>query len=162
MKQTYQFQDKTFALDLTPTAKTWRATLGDKTVQVELLRAEAGRLDLLIDGSPVSAHVSLDGAKRWVTVDGQTLLLTKTGPARKNAAHDPHSAGQVLSPMPGQVRALHAAPEQAVTRGQTLLVVEAMKMEIKLAAPFDGRVKSVLVKVGQTVDKQQLLIEIEP
>lgn len=162
MKQTYQYQDKTFALDLTASGKTYRATLGEKTVEVELVRAEAGRLDILIDGSPVSAHVTVDGTRRWVTINGQTLLLTKAGQTRKNAAHDQHNAGYLKAPMPGQVRAVQTEPGQAVIRGQTLVVVEAMKMEIKVTAPFDGRIKAVLVKLGQTVDKEQVLIEMEP
>lgn len=162
MKQTYQYQDKIFALDLTASGKTYRARLGDQTVEVELVRAEAGRLDLLIDGRPTSAHVSADGGRRWVTINGQTLLLTKTGQSTKNAAHDQHSAGTLLAPMPGQVRAVHTETGQTVKRGQTLLIVEAMKMEIKVTAPFDGHVRALLVKAGQTVDKQQVLIEIEP
>lgn len=162
MKQLYQYQDKAFPLELTPFGKIYRATLGEKTVEVQLLRAEAGQLDMLIDGAPVSALVSQDGAKRWVTINGQTLVLTKASRMRKNAGHDEHSAGQLLAPMPGQVRAVQTAPDQPVSKGQTLLIVEAMKMEIKVIAPFDGRVKALLVKVGQTVDKEQLLIEIEP
>jgi biotin carboxyl carrier protein len=161
MKYTYQYQDSVVTLDLINSGKTHQATLGDKTVLVEPLRAEAGQLELLMDGNPVSAMVTIDGAKRWVTINGQTWLLTKSGAQRKNSAHDPHSAGLIASPMPGQVRAVQTEPGKTVTRGQTLLVVEAMKMEIKVTAPFDGRVKAVLVKLGQTVDKEQVLIEME-
>ncbi len=162
MKQSYQYQDKTFSLELAPTGKTYRATLGNKTVQVELVRVDAGQLHLLIDGQPSNAWVTIDGAKRWVTLNGQTLLLSKTGHTRKSARHEHHSAGQLLAPIPAQVRAVQTTPGASVSRGQTLIIVEAMKMEIKLAAPFDGRVKAVLVTIGQIVDKEQLLIEIEP
>jgi biotin carboxyl carrier protein len=162
MNQTYQYQNKSFTLDLTGSGKSYRATLGDKIVEVQVVRVEDGRLDLVIDGSPISATVSVDGARRWVTVNGQTLVLSKVGRVRKGAGHDEHSAGQLLSPMPGQVRAVQTTIGELVIRGQTLLVVEAMKMEIKVSAPFDGRVKALPVKLGQTVDKEQLLIEIEP
>ena len=47
-----------------------------------------------------------------------------------------------------------------VQRGQPLIVLEAMKMEIKIAAPHDGRVAKVLVKPGQVVDRGQGLIEM--
>jgi len=161
MKHTYEYQNKDFSLDLIPVGKTYRASLDTQTVSVELIRAEGGRLDLLIDGSPVSASITMDGAKRWVTVNGQTLLLSRTGQIRKRADHAEHSAGQLLSPMPGQVRALQITPDATVSRGQTLVIVEAMKMEIKIIAPFDGHVKAVLVQVGQTVEKEQLLVEIE-
>ena len=161
MKYTYQYQNTAYSFDLTPSGKAYRAALGDKTVTVEIVRAEDGRLDIMIDGQPASASVSLDGAKRWVTLNGQTLLLTKALQTRNNTSHDEHSAGLLLSPMPGQVRALQTTPGQKVARGQTLLVIEAMKMEIKVAAPFDGTIKTVLVQVGQTVEKEQLLAEME-
>jgi biotin carboxyl carrier protein len=162
MKQIYQYQDKAFPIELTATGKTQRATLGGRVVEVELIRSDAGRLDLLIDGKPVSAVVSVDGARRWVTVNGQTLQLTRASQARKSGGHEEPSAGQLLAPMPGQVRAVQTAPGQAVSRGQTLVIVEAMKMEIKVAAPFDGKVKALPVQVGQTVEKEQILVEIVP
>ena len=62
--------------------------------------------------------------------------------------------------MPGQVRAVNVSEGDAVTKGQTLLVLEAMKMEIRVHAPRDGVVKKLLVKQGQTVEREQILIEI--
>jgi biotin carboxyl carrier protein len=47
-----------------------------------------------------------------------------------------------------------------VQRGQALIVLEAMKMEIKIAAPHDGHVTKVLVAQGQVVDRDQSLVEI--
>jgi len=161
MKHTYEYQNKAFSFELMLVGKTYRATLGTQTVSAEFIRAEGGRLQMRIDGNPVSASVTMDGAKRWVTVNGQTLLLSKAVQARRNVVHVEHSAGQLLSPMPGQVRALQIAPDETVNQGQTLVIVEAMKMEIKIIAPFNGRVKAVLVQVGQTVEKEQLLVEIE-
>ena len=48
-----------------------------------------------------------------------------------------------------------------MTKGQTLLVLEAMKMEIRIQAPQDGKVKKLLVKQTQTVERDQILIELE-
>jgi pyruvate carboxylase subunit B len=62
--------------------------------------------------------------------------------------------------MPGQVRAVQVTMGQSVSKGQTLLVVEAMKMEIRVVAPRDGLVKSLRVQQGQTVERDQLLVEI--
>jgi 3-methylcrotonyl-CoA carboxylase alpha subunit len=63
--------------------------------------------------------------------------------------------------MPGQIRALNVSEAEAVTKGQTLLVLEAMKMEIRVQAPRDGVVKKLFVEQGQTVEREQVLIEIE-
>ena len=62
--------------------------------------------------------------------------------------------------MPGQVRAVNFSEGEAVMKGQTLLVLEAMKMEIRIQSPMDGTVNKLLVKQGQTVEREQILIEI--
>ncbi|HLE92064.1 MAG TPA: biotin/lipoyl-containing protein [Anaerolineales bacterium] len=146
-------------LDISSNGKTFALTLDDKTIQAEILHAEIGKLDLLIDGQRVTAYVSSDNAKRWVTVNGQTFVLTKSSGARKGG-HAHHAAGELTAPMPGQVRAVNVSEGDAVTKGQTLLVLEAMKMEIRVQALQNGLVKKLLVKQGQTVEREQMLIEI--
>ena len=69
--------------------------------------------------------------------------------------------GSVLSPMPGQVIALEITEGEHVSKGQTLLVVEAMKMENRLVAPFDGVVAAVHAMVGQQVSEGVMLVRIE-
>ena len=152
----------TLTLELTPagSGKQFRATIGDKTVDVEIVYADTARLDLLIDSERVTAYVSSDGGKRWVTINGQTVVVTKSsGAKRKSAGHD--HASELAAPMPGQVRGVNVSEGETVTKGQTLLVLEAMKMEIRIQAPRDGVVKKLVVKQGQTVEREQILIEVE-
>jgi len=147
-------------IDLTPSGKSYRATMGDKTVDVEIILAEDGLLELLIDGERVSAHISSDNAKRWVTINGRTTLLTKSSGTKRSGAKHEHS-GELTAPMPGQVRAVNVSEGDAVTKGQTLIVLEAMKMEMKIQAPMDGTVGKVFVEQNETVEREQILIEIE-
>ena len=145
---------------MTPSGKVYLATLGDKTISVEVLQAENGRLDLLIDGKHVIAYISSDAAKRWVTVNGRTTVLTKLSGAKRSGAGQDH-ASELAAPMPGVVRSVNVSAGESVIKGQTLLVLEAMKMEIRIQAPFDGVVKSLAVKVGQTVEREQILVKLE-
>jgi acetyl/propionyl-CoA carboxylase alpha subunit len=69
--------------------------------------------------------------------------------------------GSVRSPLPGLVAATPVKPGEAVTRGQTLVVVEAMKTEHSLAAPFDGVVHAVRVLVGEQVDEGAVVAVVE-
>lgn len=163
MKTTFEYISKTHVVDLVPLGDTYRATLGDKTVEVEILRMDAdhGKLDLLIDGERVTAYVSSDNAKRWVTVNGQTFVLTKSSGARRSGGGHHHAAGELTAPMPGQVRTVNVSEGEAVAKGQTLMVLEAMKMEIRIQAPSDGVVSSISVTVGQTVEREQTLIMVE-
>ena len=162
MKLSLDHNSQSFSIDLTPTGKSYRATIGDKVVDVEILRtnAERGQLELLIDGQRVMAYVSSDGAKRWVTVNGQTVVLTKSLGAKRRGVGQEH-ASELAAPMPGLVRSVNIAEGESVVKGQTLLVLEAMKMEIRIQAPRDGVVKSLTVKIGQTVEREQILIVLE-
>jgi biotin carboxyl carrier protein len=163
VKISFEQNSQTIAVDLTPvgSGKSYRATIENKTYEVELIHSENGKLDLLIDGKRVTAYVSSDNAKRWVTIDGQTLVLTKSSGTPKGRHGQHHAAGELTAPMPGQVRAVNVSEGDAVTKGQTLLVLEAMKMEIRIHAPQDGVVKKLFIKQGQTVEREQALLEVE-
>jgi biotin carboxyl carrier protein len=155
MRITFDLQ----SLDLTPTGKGFMAALGDRSCEVEVLRAENGRLDLLIDNKRLAAFVSSEGSQRWVTIHGETFVLTKSsGIQRRGPEHE--QASELSAPMPGQVRIVNVNAGDSITKGQTLLVLEAMKMEIRIQAPQSGKIKAVLVKQGQTVEREQTLIEI--
>jgi len=157
------FDSQTLELIPTGSGKSYRAVWREKSVDVEIVRvdAERGQLELLIDGQRVTAYVSSDGAKRWVTVNGQTFVLTKSaaGAKRGGAGHD--HASELAAPMPGLVRSVNVEQGESVSKGQTLLVLEAMKMEIRIHAPREGVIKKLSVKQGQTVEREQVLIEIE-
>ncbi|KAL7636441.1 UNVERIFIED_CONTAM: hypothetical protein RMT77_013216 [Armadillidium vulgare] len=68
---------------------------------------------------------------------------------------------QILSPMPGLVKSINCSQGDMVAEGQEVCVIEAMKMQNSLAAAASGKVKSVNVKVGQTVEEEEILIELE-
>jgi acetyl/propionyl-CoA carboxylase alpha subunit len=148
-------------LEVSSNGKTFTLSLDDQTIQAEVLHAENGKLDLLIDGKRVTAYVSSEKEKRWVTIDGQTFVVTKSSGTRKSSHGHHHAAGELTAPMPGQVRAVNVSEGDRVTKGQTLLVLEAMKMEIRVHAPQDAVVKKLFVNQGQTVEREQMLIELE-
>jgi acetyl-CoA/propionyl-CoA carboxylase biotin carboxyl carrier protein len=91
----------------------------------------------------------------WALSD---LPLAAAGAAGVAAA----GAGSVRSPMPGVVRVLRVAEGQAVTAGQELLAVEAMKMEYSVTAAVAGSVRSLRVREGQRVALDEVLAEIDP
>ena len=66
----------------------------------------------------------------------------------------------LAAPMPATVRAIAVAPGDRVTRGTTLVVLEAMKMELPIKAPADGTVVSLACRVGELVQPGVALVEI--
>ncbi len=81
---------------------------------------------------------------------------------RGGAAHAAASDGAILSPMPGKIVSVAVEAGQAVTKGQTLLILEAMKMEHALAAPFDGVVAQLSATAGGQVSEGVVLARLEP
>jgi 3-methylcrotonyl-CoA carboxylase alpha subunit len=101
---------------------------------------------------------SADGAVH-VTMQGETWRFTeaRTSGSTAGALAD----GAILAPMPGKVIAVDVAAGEAVTKGQRLLVLEAMKMEHALTAPFDGTVAELAVTEGSQVQVEALLAKVE-
>ncbi|GAB3893078.1 acetyl-CoA carboxylase biotin carboxyl carrier protein subunit [Larkinella knui] len=65
----------------------------------------------------------------------------------------------IKAPMPGLILSLSVQPGDAVRKGDTVLILEAMKMENVIKSPADGTIKSVRISRGQTVEKNQVLVE---
>ena len=86
-----------------------------------------------------------------------TVRLFRSEGTGHHHAHD----GDIVAPMPGKVIAVDVAEGQAVTVGQRLLVLEAMKMEHALTAPFDGVVTELSVSAGSQVQVEAVLAVVE-
>jgi acetyl-CoA/propionyl-CoA carboxylase biotin carboxyl carrier protein len=127
------------------------------------LRAAAQRtsegLLLTVGGRTTTALVAADGATTWVHLDGTAWSVTELPPSRRGGAAADHD-GEVLSPMPGAVLDVRVALGDEVQEGEVLLVVEAMKMEHALAAPFAGTVSGLTVRTGDQVVVDQLLATV--
>jgi biotin carboxyl carrier protein len=67
----------------------------------------------------------------------------------------------IAAPMPGLVVRVNVEAGQAVTAGESLVVLQAMKMENELASPRGGTVKAVVVEPGQAVEPGQVLVELD-
>ena len=159
MKSHFEHNGEIITLDVTPLAEGYRVQIGERAVDVRFVRGADGQLTFILDGHKVEAHISTDGARRWVSFGGKTLVFEKTSGQRRGGASG-YSSGRLTAPMPGQVRAVNVAAGDSVTKGQTLLVLEAMKMEIRIQSPSDGVVERLAVEQGETVDREQVLIEI--
>jgi 3-methylcrotonyl-CoA carboxylase alpha subunit len=92
---------------------------------------------------------------------GRSQVFTLADPM--SAITDSGGGGDtVIAPMPGLVTSISVEVGQAVTSGQTLMTIEAMKMEHALTAPRDGVIKEILTTTGQQVSVQARLVELEP
>jgi biotin carboxyl carrier protein len=121
---------------------------------------------VLEDGEGLTSAAA--GEATRLSVDGRTAPVTVEDARRRAVAGAGGGAAgargglvSVVAPMPGRVVAVPVAPGDQVERGQTVVVLEAMKMESALASPHAGRVAEVLVGPGQTVQQRQVLVRVD-
>ena len=120
---------------------------------------DASGLFLLTPGGRVPVIVSRDGTRRFVSATGlgDVVLERTTGSSPRRTDHH---AGDLASPMPGKVVAVRVAAGDAVEKGQVLVIVEAMKMEMPIVAPHAGRVIAVHAAPGALCDAGIPLVEV--
>jgi 3-methylcrotonyl-CoA carboxylase alpha subunit len=118
----------------------------------------------LLEGETVEVALADEG----VGEPSASMLLAEGGMVweltawRFDGSHGGHGGdGAILAPMPGKVIAVEVAAGDAVTKGQKLLTLEAMKMEHTLTAPFDGTVAELNAVAGAQVQVEALLVRIE-
>ena len=104
-------------------------------------------------------YAAASGDSVWVFHDGITYEVAGDAPSRPRGSA---AGGSLTAPMPATVVEVKVAPGAAVKRGDILIVLEAMKMELPVRAPGDGRVTAVHCEPGQLVQPDTPLIEMGP
>jgi biotin carboxyl carrier protein len=137
----------------------YRATIGDRTYTVQARPIQHGGWLLTIDHHRVVAYTAAQGDTRYVNLLGRNYTLTVPD-RRASRRKATGGSGDLTAQMPGQVLDVLVAEGDTVQRGQTLLILEAMKMEIRVTAPRDGVVKRLLAAKGDVVERGQALLEI--
>jgi len=157
----FQANGEIFNASISPlSGDQFAVTIGEQTYIIQADSLADGGWLLRIDEEQIIAYGAAQGNERYVFVNGENFTLTVLD-ARSARRKSVAGAGDLTAQMPGQVVNVLVEAGQAVTRGQTLVILEAMKMEIRVAAPGDGVVKRLLVTKGQVVERGQLLLEFE-
>ena len=135
----------------------WRLRIGDRSVTATAGRRPDGRLAVVLDGRRFNVFANHLGESVVIRHDGETYRFHLPDPMSADAEDD-DAGGRLVAPIPGQVTQVFAKPDTAVTRGQVLIVLEAMKTVFRLAAPADGVVATVNCQPGDSVVEGQLLV----
>jgi len=115
------------------------------------------RLLVNIDEISKLVHVIKVKDSYWIHLDGRIHVVNSHEIGYSNQKQ---SEGSLVAPMPGTIIEILVKNGQRVRKGQSLMVMEAMKMEHKIQSPKDGEVISISNEVGQKVDMGAILVEI--
>ena len=139
-------------------------------VQIDDVNEDSTAARVIVNGT--ASEVEIAGAKAAATSKPQVAPAPKeansamikpatAAPSPRLNAVAPSSGYTVKCPLPGTVLSVKVAVGDTVSRGQTLVILEAMKMENNIDADREGRVKEILVQQGATVMEGDNLIVIE-
>jgi len=146
---------------MTVSANDYLIVLGSDRIEVEIVRRDDGVVRFIISGVQQSARFAVQNNALYVDIDGAVYEVRD---ATLEPAESSRSAGslRLLAPMNGVIVSVLAKPDDAVAKGQCIVVLEAMKMQHEIVADRDGTIDKVLVKLGDQVATRQLLAELKP
>jgi len=132
-----------------------------RVVPVALEALGEGNAVLTLAGARQDVMVAADGDHVYIHLDGETWTVHYADPIeRYSHAHGASADDVAEAPMPGVVIAVLVKDGETVVRGDTLVVIESMKLETAVKAPRDGTIASVHVAVGQSFDRTAPLVTL--
>jgi biotin carboxyl carrier protein len=158
---TYDYNGQTYTIQLERASDHhYTATIGERTFPVEARPLPDGAWLLTLGGVQFTVYGAAGKTTRSVHAAGKTfsLAVPDTRAKRRGASG---AGGDLTAQMPGQIVDVLVSEGDSVQAGQTLVILEAMKMEIRVTAPGDGRVRHLLVEKGAVVERGQRLLEME-
>lgn len=154
--------------------KSYKIGIGDHTYDVEVESFESDQAAVRVDGTLYNVQVQSEPAKASQPSSRARDIATEGGESRSGQPSvvagppEPHVApapsgggGVVAAPMPGLITAVLVSQGDTVRAGQTLLRMEAMKMENEIPSPIDGIVKEVKVSEGDEVQENHVMVIVE-
>ncbi len=122
---------------------------------------------VIIDGEELEVEVEIDGEIYRATVQGQTfefIIPDSTGnaPRKRGGGGSRKRSGTVSASMPGKVVTVEVSVGDTVEEGETILILEAMKMQNEVVAPISGTIIEVHCEDGLNVEANVPLVVIEP
>ncbi len=116
---------------------------------------------LLTEQETHIAYSAADSRRHWIQLDGEAPVVLQTAEAKsQRRARGTGGHAHLNAQMPGQVVDVLVTAGDRVSAGQVVVLLEAMKMEIRITAPYDGVVEQVYVAKGDVVERDQSLIDI--
>ena len=162
--------EKTYRVELVrtgegQTGKKWTCKLNDREIPIDAALIQEGVLSILLNGKSYAVKQELIGTETNVVIGHERFNASVRDPrsfrSRQRAGASEQGVKKITAPMPGKVVRILSAVGDQVEAGQSVIVIEAMKMQNELKAPKSGVIKKIAVSEGAAVEAGQSLAEIE-
>ncbi len=157
--------EKVYRVELVRTEQEWKCKLDGRELPLDVVSAQDGMLSLLLQGKSYEVKQETVGAESNMVVGQERFSASVRDPrsfrSRRRAGASEQGVMKIKAPMPGKVVRILAPVGSQVETGQSVVVIEAMKMQNELKAPKTGVVKKINVEEGAAVEAGQALAEVE-
>jgi len=157
--------EKLYRVELVRTEQEWKCKLDGRDLPLDVVSAQDGMLSLLLQGKSYEVKQETVGAESNVVVGQERFSASVRDPrsfrSRRRSGASEQGVMKIKAPMPGKVVRILAPAGSQVEMGQSVVVIEAMKMQNELKAPKTGVVKKISVAEGAAVEAGQALAEVE-
>lgn len=168
MEYRIKIDDTTSAVQIEPLEnRLYRVSFTDHDFRVDVLEISENLYSLICDGRSYEVDIMEAGDQYEIFVKGNTYFTEVLRPEQKiplpageKEKIPPPDENSVTAPMNGKVIRVLVGAGEKVEIDQTLLILEAMKMEMPISSPFAGAVKEILVKEGQIVESGKVLVTL--
>jgi len=159
MEMFFKHGSNVHRVDMERNGDEYRITINDELYVTKAVEVRPGLIHMDMGGGAQKFVVSLNKDERHVFLKGGSYKLLRVDDPGSRTVED--DVGDLNSPITGKIVSVKVAPGDVVEEKQTLMVLEAMKMEYQIKAPYAGTVVSLLYNEGDGVEMGSLLIELE-
>ncbi len=164
MKLEFSLSGKRNSIALEKNDAGYHVQLSDKSMNVRASRIDQEFIVLEIDGERYTVFIGEHDGRYSIMVRGEEYTIEKASPEAGMGAYDiehTREGNTVTAPMPGKVIKILCVKGDSVESGQTLAIIEAMKMENNITAHRNAVIKDVKISAGDQVNLADPIIEFE-
>jgi biotin carboxyl carrier protein len=157
--------EKTYRVELARAGEQWSCRLDGREFPLDVVSTQPGVFSLLLNGKSYDVKQETIGTETNIVVGHERFAAVVRDPrsfrSRRRVGASEQGVKKITAPMPGKVVRILSPVGSQVEAGQSVIVIEAMKMQNELKAPKNGTVKKINVAEGAAVEAGQTLAEVE-
>lgn len=157
MTYTFKLGNKTYKIGFEEKEELSLFSIDDEQKEIEFLRIDESTYSILVDNRSITVGIFREGKKIQVFHEGDLYEIEAISGRDASQAEGAESL-DITAPMHSRVVKILKKQGDSVEVGDSVIVVEAMKMESELKASASGAVKEIRVKEGETVEKDSVLV----